>query len=262
MKNITLFMYQVIMELIATLFVFIILFGIGRFIYRRLESNESRLLNPYEYLPEDEVFSLKQVYYLIMILLFFIFILYTIVIKDNDVFVFGFFEAIILLYILVTLDYSSWKNRVLIIFLIPYGLISSFLFGLSYVSLLDLLHIVAYLYLIVVYYKEFKHYTEANGLGITILLLFGIIFISFIITLIVENSGPLNSLVMVSNAFTSNGYAVLGTSSVGKLNSLFLVWGGYILSGVGTATLTAAILTKHFNKKFDKLEKLIKDNNE
>jgi hypothetical protein len=45
------------------------------------------------------------------------------------------------------------------------------------------------------------------------------------------------------------------------LNSIFLVWGGYILSGAGTATLTAAIMTKQFNKKFDKLEELIKENN-
>ena len=66
---------------------------------------------------------------------------------------------------------------------------------------------------------------------------------------------------MVSNAFTSNGYAVLGDSPIGKLNSLFLVWGGYILSGVGTATLTTALLSRHFNKRFEELEELIKKNN-
>ena len=62
---------------------------------------------------------------------------------------------------------------------------------------------------------------------------------------------------MVSNAFTSNGYAVLGDNPIGKLNSLFLVWGGYILSGVGTATLTTALLSRHFNKRFEELEELI-----
>ena len=66
---------------------------------------------------------------------------------------------------------------------------------------------------------------------------------------------------MVSNAFTSNGYAVLGDSVIGKLNSLFLVWGGYILSGVGTATLTTALLSRHFNKRFEELEELIRNNN-
>ena len=64
---------------------------------------------------------------------------------------------------------------------------------------------------------------------------------------------------MVSNAFTSNGYAVLGHSIPGKLNSIFLVWGGYIISGAGTATLTAAILIKKFNKRIEQLEKLIEE---
>ncbi len=64
---------------------------------------------------------------------------------------------------------------------------------------------------------------------------------------------------MVSNAFTSNGYAILGTTIAGKINALILVWGGYVLSGVGTATLTAAILMKHFNHKFEENERLNKE---
>ena len=106
-------------------------------------------------------------------------------------------------------------------------------------------------------------------LGITVILLFTIIFISFLATQITENVNPLDSLVMVSNAFTSNGYAVLGHTIPGKINSLVLVWGGYLLSGVGTATLTGAILMAHFNRrlddvneKLDNLEELIKKNNE
>ena len=73
---------------------------------------------------------------------------------------------------------------------------------------------------------------------------------------------------MVSNAFTSNGYAVLGNSIGGKINAIVLVWGGYLLSGVGTATLTAAILINHYrnklekiDKKLDNLEELIKEKN-
>ena len=77
-----------------------------------------------------------------------------------------------------------------------------------------------------------------------------------------EHVNALDALVMVSNSFTSNGYAVLGNSIAGKLNSILLVWGGYVISGAGTATLTAAILTRHFNKRFDELEeKLIERDN-
>ena len=78
--------------------------------------------------------------------------------------------------------------------------------------------------------------------------------------MIVENVSPLNSLVMVSNAFTSNGYSILGSSGWGKINSLVLVWSGFLLSGVGTATLTVAIVMKHVDKEFDRLEKLVKKN--
>ena len=41
----------------------------------------------------------------------------------------------------------------------------------------------------------------------------------------------------------------------------FLIGGNYVLLGVGTANLTAAILTTHFNYRFDELEKLINDEN-
>lgn len=74
---------------------------------------------------------------------------------------------------------------------------------------------------------------------------------------------------MFTNAFASNGFAVLGTSALGKINEMLIVWGGYILSGVGTASLTAAIIVRHFNykleeyddmnKRFDELEEMIKN---
>lgn len=62
---------------------------------------------------------------------------------------------------------------------------------------------------------------------------------------------------MVSNAFTSNGYAVLGSSVGGVLTSTFLVWSGYIISGVGTATLAAAIVHRNSKRKFKNLEEKI-----
>lgn len=73
---------------------------------------------------------------------------------------------------------------------------------------------------------------------------------------------------MVSNTFTSNGYVVLGKTVTGKLNSVVLVWGGYLLSGVATATLAAGILIRYFSKrleeydkKIDELKELIEKNN-
>lgn len=62
---------------------------------------------------------------------------------------------------------------------------------------------------------------------------------------------------MVSNAFTINGYAVLGENTGGVLTTTFLVWSGYVISGVATATLTASIVQRKSRKKFEKLEEKI-----
>ena len=79
-------------------------------------------------------------------------------------------------------------------------------------------------------------------------------------TIVVEGVASFDSIAMVSNAFTSNGYAILGKSGLGKVNAIFLVWSGFILSGVGTATLTVAIVMSQVNSKFDHLEDLVRKN--
>ena len=71
----------------------------------------------------------------------------------------------------------------------------------------------------------------------------------------------------ISDIFTyygtsRNGYGIFGETILGKFNSLLLVWGGYVISGVSAATLTAAILRRHFNKRFAELEKLIEGDDE
>lgn len=202
---------------------------------------------------------------------------------NSDLLYFTVFDVILSLYIAITIDKSTITRKLIILLLVPYGALTFLLFNNSLVGILDLIHIPVFICFIKYYYDKFKQYTESHGLGITIILLFTIIFVSFIITALVENGNPLDALVMVSNAFTSNGYSVLGETVGGKINSLLLVWSGFIISGVGTATLAAAILTRQFNKKFkdydsrfeelndkldetntklDNLEKLIKKNHD
>ncbi|WP_405290305.1 hypothetical protein [Methanobrevibacter sp.] len=226
------------------------------------------MLNPSEYFPEQELETLKQVYYLIMMLIFFNFIIYLIVIEGKDVLPIAILQIVVSLYIALTLDYSSWNNRILFFLLVPYESIVFLIYN-HYILIwpIFLIHVFVYAYFIKIYFDKFRKYTETNGLGIAIILLFAIVFVSFIVTSIAETVDPLDALVMVSNAFTSNGYAILGNTGIGKLTALTLVWGGYIISGVGTATLTAAIILKHnqkqqkeMNKRLDELESLIKDN--
>ncbi len=250
------------LDIVIELVLFLFLVGMGIFVVKMLKNSDSKFLNPIEYLPLEEIHSVRQVYYLIMMGLCFVVVLYSLSFRDSDLMYFAAFDIIISLYVAITIDKTSNWHKLLILLLVPFGSLTFLVYGFTLVSLLDLIHIPVFLYLVKYYYDDFKTYTENNSLGITIVLLFAIIFISFFVTVLVENVNPLDSLVMVSNAFTSNGYAVLGHSIPGKVNSLFLVWSGYLISGVGTATLTVALLTRYYNKKFERLEELIKKNNE
>lgn len=259
-------LYDDILKYIIEIIVFLLLIFIVSFISNKVKNKQYKIFDSGEYFPQEEIHTLKQISYLIMMGLFFINILYSLIFIESDIIHFVIFDILLSLYLAVELDKSSLKNKIILLLLIPYGSLTFLLFGNSLVGLMDLIHIPVFIYFIKVYYEKFREYTSSNGLGITILLLFTIIFLSFFITQIVEHVNPLDSLVMVSNAFTSNGYAVLGKSMIGKINSILLVWGGYLLSGVGTATLTAGILINHYNNKLneindklDNLEKLIRE---
>ena len=253
-------------DFLITFLTFVILFFIGKFIYKRILKHESkvtdnRLFNADEYLPEEEITTLKQVFFLIILFLFFIIFLYNVVFKGQSRF-FSVLELLLMLYVAIKLDYSSWKNRIFFFLIIPYESLIYLIYGFPATHYLDIIHIPVLIYLMVVYFLKFKEYTENNGLGITIVLLFVIVFASFNLTMVAEGTVPIDSIVMVSNAFTSNGYTVLGSSTVGKVNSVFLVWSGYILSGVGTATLTAAILMRQSKKRFKEMDLIKKQNEE
>lgn len=245
--------------------VFLILTAIGVFISGRIKNSSHRLLNFEEYLPKEEIQTLKQVFYLIMMACCFVNVIYSLLIDVSDmVFLVG-FDIVLSLYIAVTLDKSSLKNKILWLLLVPYASLGYLFFFVeipAVIMVIDIIHIIIFIYFIKMYFDKFMEYTQSNGLGVTIILLFTIVFASFLFTQVVEDKNLIDSLVMVSNAFTSNGYAVLGNSTGGKINSLFLVWGGYVISGAGTATLTAAILMKHFNRRFRELEKLIDEGDE
>lgn len=251
-----------VVELFIVLIVFFVLMGIGTFIYKRIRNSSNQFLNPLEYFPQEELHSLKQVFILIIMALCFINVLYSMVFYDGDLIYFAIFDIILSVFIASTIKKETNWDKLLVILLVPYGSLCYVFFRFQPIALLDFIHIPVFLYMVKYYYDKFREYTQTNSLGVTIVLLFAIIFISFLVTVTLESGNPLDSLVMVSNAFTSNGYAVLGSTIPGKINSIFLVWSGYIISGVGTATLTVAILTKYFNKRLDELEELIKKNNE
>ena len=251
-------MSRFFLGLVFEIIIFLLLVAIGTVVYKKLMSSSNTLSNLGEILPEDEIHTLKQVFYLILMSLAFINILYALISSEGLIY-FVIFDIALSLFLAITLDKSSLKGKIILLLLVPFDSINFILFGSFLLSFIDIIHVLVFLYFIKFYYDKFRQYTESNGLSVTIVILFILVFISFIVTQIVEGVYPLDSLVMVSNAFTSNGYAVLGTTIAGKINALILVWGGYVLSGVGTATLTAAILMKHFNHKFEENERLNKE---
>ena len=243
-----------ILKLILVLMVYLVLILVINFIYKNIDFKSYKILNHREYFPDEEIHSLRQLFYLIMMGLFFINILYLLMTIGTDVYYLALFDIALSLYVAVTLDKTSLKNKILAFLLIPLGSLTYVIFGNTLVGLLDFIHVPVYMYLIKIYFDKFREYTESNGLGIAILLLFTIVFLSFLFTQVAESVNPLDSLVMVSNAFTSNGYAVLGKTIPGKIDGVILVWSGYILSGVGTATLASAILIRHFNNKIEEYD--------
>lgn len=251
-----------IIALLISIVLFVILVKITKFVYNKIYFstffNTSKLLNPLEYFPEEELSSIKQIFYLVLIVLIVVDILYSVVGWNQNIFIFSVFDIILSLYFTIHTDWDCRRNKILLLGLIPLGSMGLLYWG-TYYLWLDAFHLMVIAYFIKIYYDKFVEFTETNSLGITIMLLFTIVFVSFLVTIVVEGVSPLDSLVMVSNAFTSNGYAVLGTTALGKANSIFLVWSGFLLSCVGTATLSASIITKHLDKKFDDLEEMAKN---
>lgn len=246
--------YNIIGLLILEIIVCIIVVFIGEKIYDKLLSKrEERLFNVNEYLPQEEVSTLKQVFYLIIIVLLAIDIAYIFI--SIDYFYLAWFDIFLSLFCCIRFNRHTKKNIIYLLCLLPLPSITYLLTGNELYILLDLFHIIGLGYSIKLYYNKFKNYTSVNQLGYAILLLFTIVFISLIFTSIVEGVPILDALVMVSNAFTSNGYVVLGQTIGGKIDSVVLVWSGYVLSGVSTATLTAAIILKGLDKRFNEFDK-------
>ena len=252
----------IILLLLIELIIFTLsVYGLNYLFNFLKERSKDKYFNAKEYLPEEEIHTLRQVYYLIMMTLLVINLIAMLIIGDAEVYYFAIFELIISIIVCEGMPKESTKDKLIMLTLVPFTAMMLLATQEVNLILLDLIRIIGLVYGIKFYYNRFITYTATNSLGHTILLLFVIIFFSLFFTSFTEGENLLNALVMVSNAFTSNGYSVLGGSIPGKINAIFLVWSGYILSGAGTATLTAALIIKHYDKKFEELEELIKDLN-
>lgn len=292
------FIFTALMAILIIL-IFLILHVVSKAIYGRVKVYFNKKVDPKHILPEEEIKNQKQLFYLALIILCGLNLLYTLechgflslfsgmlgtdinlsgILYGKDI-NFIFFEAmdiVLSLFLSLKLDLKSRKkDRIIFLLLVPFGSMETFIFLLTHLTeysgiiLLDILHMIGMIYFIRFSYKKFINYSRNNALGRTILLFSVLMILTVIAIIITENVNILDSLNMFTNAFASNGYDILGTTVLGKLNEMLIVWGGYILSGVGTATLTAAIIVRHFNykfkeyddinRRFDELEEIIKN---
>ena len=74
--------FKLIFQFGLEVILFFIMVGIGSFILNKIKNNPNRVFNPEEYLPEDELHTLKQVFYLIMMALSFVNIFYSLIVVD------------------------------------------------------------------------------------------------------------------------------------------------------------------------------------
>ena len=254
-----------IFQILVAMGIFAVLIYVGRFIANKSKSfsssKDSKILDPLEYFPSEEIMSLKQVFYLIMILVIIMICLYLTFDWNESLYFVYLLDIVVSTYLALDMSRDTLKEKILLFLLVPFGSLIGIVFGDTIIVLLDILHIIGYLYFIKVYYRKFVEYTENNGLGITIMLLFVIILVSFLFTIVVENVSPMDSMTMVSNAFTSNSFDASGKTIIGKINSLILAWSGFILSGVGTATLAVSIVNRYVTRQFDEMKDLVKKKN-
>ena len=260
------FLMYSVFQLLAAVGIFAILIYMAKFIRNKVKSSSflknSKFANPLEYFPSEPLFYLKQVFYMVMILIFILIILYLTFnwIKGSTViFV---LDILISIYLSINRSWDSFNNKVLLFLLIPFASITGILFGNSAFSFLNLFHILGYLYFIQFYYHEFVKYTESNGLGLSIIVTFTILLVSFLFTILAEGVSPMDSATMVSNAFTSNSFDATGKIMIGKINSLVLAWGGFILSIVGTATLAVSIVMSYVSRQFEDMKDFVKNKKE
>lgn len=125
--------FQVLVSIAVSLIMIIIL----SFAIDKIKNRSNRLLNPTEYFPDEEIKTLKQVYYLV--LMFIIVLSITNFFFDNNIvlsnnpefYIFNsILDIIVSIYIATFLYRENWKkNIILIIFLLPVPSISYLIFG-------------------------------------------------------------------------------------------------------------------------------------
>ena len=237
--------------LIFSIIVFVVYLCKNKFVkYLRDIDSES-------WMPSEQMKEFKQLFYLIVAGLLIADLYYLLVVNTAfnymwDLVIFDFIISLLAGVYIFDKD-NLIKTFILLFTLIPFtGYTFTGYGGLNVdiFLILEIIHILGILYIIIVSFRRFKTYSKSHKLGYTILLLYIIVCVCVFLSTQAQHLDLLDSLVYCSNAFTSNGYGLVNATTVsGKFISIILVWSGYILSGVTTALLTLALVSRYYNKR-------------
>ena len=224
-----------LIQILVSIGIFLLLCFQAEYFKKIIRRYIHKVMDPHEYFPKEEILAFRQAHYLVLILFIYITIINFCFGKyfeiSRGMFIFNSMVDIIISLIIIMVFYRCrTKSRILSLMLMPLPSIASLVFGGTQLGFWNFLRIPALLYVVVISYHKFLDFSEKNEVGKMILLLLSIIFFCLILTIIFENQNPMNSLAMVTNAITSNGYSVPTDSAGGVLTSTFLAWTGYVLS--------------------------------
>ena len=118
-------------QFILDILIFLILTIIGGYIYRNIKIRWKKSELTKDLLPEDEVHTLRQVFYLILMALCFLNIFYNWTSNSMHIYYLVIFDIILSLYFAIVLDKSTRKNKIVWLLLIPYGSFSALMYNHS-----------------------------------------------------------------------------------------------------------------------------------
>ena len=173
-----------LVEFFIELLLFVILIFLGGFLKK---IPKKRFFNLEEYFPKEEIHTLTQVFYLALMTACFVNVMYTFIYVNIDTTYFAILNLTLSLFIAVTIDKTTLLRKLFILVLVPYGALTYLLFNYPLIGLVNFIQIPVFIYLIKYYYDKFMEYTQSHGLGISVVLLFFMIFVCFLITSFIEH---------------------------------------------------------------------------
>ena len=107
-----------IIELFIAIGIFAILVKVSKLVVDKVNASDflktSRLFNPAEYFPDEELSTIRQIFYLVIIVLIVVDILYSVVGWNQNIIIFSVFDILLSLHFAIHVNPDSSRNKILL----------------------------------------------------------------------------------------------------------------------------------------------------